>query len=735
MPTGIRYSLYMERTHIDRLLDGRHHDPFEFLGPTPTDGGGAVVRAFLPGASVASIIHSGRKEAMRRTHDEGFFEADVAWDATAEPYEISVSYPDGGGQCVVDPYFFPPLLTDFDIHLISEGTHYQKFERLGAHPRKEREIKGVHFAVWAPNAKGISVVGGFNLWDGRRHPMRVRGSSGIWELFVPGVSEGELYKFEIRTEKDILIKTDPYGVYAEVRPMTASVVWDLDKYRWSDHEWMEERRQRDWLSEKIAIYEVHLGSWMRGPEGEFLNYRDLAHRLVEYVREIGYTHIEVLPVQEHPLDASWGYQVLGYFSVSSRFGTPEDFMYFVDHCHDNGIGVIMDWVPAHFPKDAHGLAHFDGRFQYDHSHPFMREQMHWGTHIFNYYGRNEVANFLLNSALFWLRKYHIDGLRVDAVASMLYLDYSREEGQWIPNKFGGNENLDAIDFLKRFNELCHKDYPGVLTIAEESTAWPMVSRPTYMGGLGYTLKWNMGWMHDVLHYFQLEPIHRKHHHHDLTFGLIYAFHETFVLVLSHDEVVHGKRSLIDKMPGDTWQKFANLRLLYGFMYAHPGKKMLFMGGEFGQWNEWDSDAPLELELLEHESHAKLRLFLSDLNALLEQEPALPELDFSHEGFQWLDFSDSDNSVLSFIRRAKDGSDFLVFVFNMTPVPRTGYRVGLPEAGLYKEALNSDSASYWGSNMGNAGQVQAEDIPFNQWPCSVSLTLPPLGMLMLKPVKK
>lgn len=561
--------------------------------------------------------------------------------------------------------------------------------------------------------------------------MRSRGSSGIWELFVPGLAEGGLYKFELRTGVGVLLKADPYGFFSELRPMTASVIWDLDKYQWGDGKWMEERAGKDWHASAISAYEVHLGSWMRALDDGFLTFKELAHKLVEYVKRLGYTHIQVLPVQEHPYDESWGYQVLGYFAVTSRFGTPEDFMYFVDHCHDNGIGVIMDWVPAHFPKDAHGLAHFDGTFLYEHEHPHMREHMDWGTHIFNY-GRLEVANFLLNSALFWLKKYHIDGLRVDAVASMLYLDYSREEGQWVPNKFGGNENIEAVEFIKRFNELCHRDAPGVLTIAEESTAWAMVSRPTYMGGLGFSLKWNMGWMHDILEYFTKEPVFRKYHHHLLTFGLIYAFHENFVLVLSHDEVVHGKGSLLGKMPGDIWQKFANLRLLYGYMYAHPGKKMLFMGGDIGQFGEWDSASSIEWDLLGYDSHQKLQDYVSDLNRLVSNEPSLHELDFDPAGFEWIDFSDADACVVSFMRRAQDPKDFLVFVFNFTPVPRIDYRVGVPQGGTYLEVMNSDSSSYWGSNMGNSGEVRADCIPFNQWPCSMKMTLPPLGMIVLKP---
>ena len=719
------------KEQFNLILDGRHPDPFSILGPHPAGKGKTLVRAFLPGAIKAHVAAGDNVVEMKSVIEGGLFEASVKGKLACDGYQLKALYADGAEHTMNDPYAFSPLLTDFDLHLISEGTHYNKYERLGAHLREASGISGVNFAVWAPNAQGVSVVGDFDFWDGRRHPMRSRGTSGIWELFVPGLREGDLYKFELRTSAGVLLKADPYGFFSELRPMTASVVWDMNKYEWNDEGWMDKRREKDWHLLPSNVYEVHLGSWMLKEDGGFISFREMAHRLVDYVKRLGYTHIELLPVQEHPFDESWGYQVLGYFAVTSRFGTPEDFMYFVDHCHINGIGVIMDWVPAHFPKDAHGLANFDGTFLYEHEHPHMREHMDWGTLIFNY-GRNEVASFLLNSALFWLEKYHIDGLRVDAVASMLYLDYSREDGEWIPNKFGGNENIEAVEFIKRFNELCHRNYPGVLTIAEESTAWTMVSKPTYLGGLGFSLKWNMGWMHDILEYFTKEPVFRKYHHHLLTFGLIYAFHENFVLVLSHDEVVHGKGSLIGKMPGNSWQKFANLRLMYGYMYAHPGKKMLFMGGDMGQFGEWDSGTGMEWGLLKHEPHRKLQHYVADLNRLVSSEPALHELDFEPAGFEWIDFSDADSSVISFIRKGRSPEDFIVFVFNFTPVPRLGYRIGLPKAGVYREVMNSDSSSYWGSNVGNAGEVQAEETPFNQWPCSAGLSLPPLGMIALKP---
>jgi 1,4-alpha-glucan branching enzyme len=723
------------KTHMKKLLDGRHRDPFAFLGPHSEDGETVTVRAYLPGAEEAYVVDGQKSHEMERLSERNFFAATYERPAeTKKPYKLRVAYDSGTTLAFHDPYAFPHVLTEYDIYLMGEGTHYTKHEKLGAHVRTVNGVRGVHFALWAPNARGVGVVGNFNLWDGRRHPMRMVGASGIWELFVPGLSEGELYKYEIRTESTVLLKTDPYGFYAEIRPQTASIVWDLGGYAWKDRKWMKERQTRDWFSSPVSVYEVHLGSWARGEENSFLSYRELAHRLVEYCERMGHTHIEILPVMEHPLDASWGYQTLGYFSVTSRFGTPGDFMEFVDHCHQHNIGVILDWVPAHFPKDAHGLAHFDGTFLFEHEHPFQREHMDWGTHIFNY-GRNEVASFLLNSALFWLEKYHIDGLRVDAVASMLYLDYSRKSGEWIPNKYGGNENLEAIEFLKKFNELCHTRYPGVLTIAEESTAWPMVTRPPYMGGLGFSLKWNMGWMHDVLTYFSYDPVHRKYHHHNLTFGLIYAFQENFVLVLSHDEVVHGKHSLLDKMPGDLWQKFANLRLLFGFMYAHPGKKMLFMGGEFGQWSEWNEAQNLDWHLLKYDPHWKLQEYLRDLNELLAAEPALHEADFDSSGFDWIDMSDADGGVVSFMRKAKDPSDYLVVVCNFTPVARSDYRVGVPEKAVFREIMNSDSQMYWGSNVGNAGWAVAEEHIVNQWPCSLRISLPPLGMLVFKPQRK
>ncbi len=627
------------------------------------------------------------------------------------------------------------VLTDFDLHLIAEGSHYKKYEKLGAHIMEVEGSKGVHFAVWAPNARKVSVIGDFNDWNAKANPMQSLGSSGVWEVFVPGIGEGALYKFEIwsRYNKYRAQKADPFAFYFELRPKSASIVYDIGGYQWNDDGWMEDRSKNIFLDRPIAVYEVHLGSWMRIQEenGRWLTYTELADRLIPYAAEMGYTHIELLPVTEHPLDASWGYQTLGYFAPTSRFGKPKEFMHFVDRCHQEGIGVILDWVPAHFPTDGHGLGFFDGTCLYEHEDPRKGFHPDWGTKIFNY-GRNEVRNFLISNALFWFEKYHIDGLRVDAVASMLYLDYSRKEGEWIPNKYGGRENLEAIDFLKRFNEVSHEYHPGILTIAEESTAWPNVSRPTYIGGLGFSMKWNMGWMNDTLEYFSKDPVHRKYHHNNLTFSLLYAFTENFTLPLSHDEVVHGKGSLLNKMPGDMWQKFANLRALYGFMYGHPGKKLLFMGGEFGQWDEWNFEKSLDWNLLEYEPHRGLQRFVKDLNGFYRSEPSLYEVDFDYRGFEWIDFHDVEGSIISFLRRAKDHNDFTVFVYNFTPVPRLNYRIGVPEPGFYRERLNSDSSLYWGSNMGNSGGVMAEDIPFQLRPYSINITLPPLAVVVFKP---
>jgi 1,4-alpha-glucan branching enzyme len=624
------------------------------------------------------------------------------------------------------------MLTDYDLHLLGEGRHWKSYEKLGAQLRAADGAAGVHFAVWAPNAEAVSVVGDFNGWDGRRHGMRRRIPSGIWELFVPALGPGTLYKYRVHADGTFSDRADPYGFGAEVPPRTASMVVDLSSHAWRDQEWMAGRAARNSLSSPMTIYEVHLGSWRRPGEDRhrWLSYAELARELVPYCLEMGFTHVEFLPPTEHPLSASWGYQTIGLFAATSRFGPPQDLMALIDALHQAGIGVIIDWVPAHFPRDGHGLRRFDGTALYEHEDPRKGEHPDWGTLIFNY-GRNEVSNYLVSSALFWLDRYHVDGLRVDAVASMLYLDYSRKDGEWVPNRHGGRENLEAIEFLKTFNVQVHEHHPGVLTIAEESTAWAGVSRPTYVGGLGFSLKWNMGWMNDTLRYMRHDPVHRKYHHDELTFSLIYAFHENFVLPFSHDEVVHGKGSLLDQMPGDAWQKFANLRLLYAYMWCHPGKKLLFMGGEFGQWQEWNFDESLHWHLLAGESHRGLSRAVADLNGLVRREPALHELDFDGRGFEWIDCHNWQDSVLAFVRSGSNSRDRLLVCCNFTPVLRQGYRIGVPSAGVYEEIFNSDSAWYGGSNAGNGGPIQSAPQPHHGREHSLALTLPPLAVIVLK----
>ena len=626
------------------------------------------------------------------------------------------------------------LLTDFDLYLFNEGTHVRLYEKLGAHVVTIDERPGVMFAVWAPNADSVSVIADFNDWDPTATPLQPRQSSGIWEGFVPGISQGALYKYSIkpRFSPHRHEKADPIGFAAELRPRTASMVWDLSRYEWRDQSWIDRRGANQAFDQPISIYEVHLGSWKRAPETNgFLNYRDLGRQLAEYCQMMGYTHVELLPISEHPLDLSWGYQTVGYYAPTSRFGTPDDFRNFVDILHQAGIGVLLDWVPAHFPRDAHGLANFDGTALYEHADPRQGEHPDWGTKIFNY-GRNEVRSFLISNAVYWVEQFHIDGLRVDAVASMLYLDYSRGPGQWIPNQYGGRENLEAISFLQRMNEVVHTECPGVLTVAEESTAYQGVSRPPYMGGLGFSLKWNMGWMHDTLEYISKEPVHRRWHHNDLTFSLLYAFHENFVLPLSHDEVVHGKGSMLSKVPGDPWQKFANLRLLYAFMFGHPGKKLLFQGLDFGMGDEWSEAKSIDWHLLQYPYQSGLQRCVADIHQAYRTNPALHEVDFEWQGFQWLESHDNENSVFAFLRRGKNPDDILVVVANFTPVPREGYRVGVPTGGTWREILNTDSALYAGGNIGNGGQLWAEDQPWASQPHSLRLTLPPLGALYLRP---
>ena len=624
------------------------------------------------------------------------------------------------------------MLTDYDLHLLGEGRHWKSYEKLGSQLHVADGVAGVNFAVWAPNAEAVSVVGDFNGWDGQRHVMQKRIPSGIWELFVPGIGAGTLYKYRVHVDGSFSDRADPYGFGAEVPPRTASKVVDLAAHAWRDQEWMAQRAAHNSLTAPLNIYEVHLGSWRRPGNAphRWLTYAELERELVPYCVEMGFTHVEFLPPSEHPLSASWGYQTIGLFAATSRFGSPEDLMALIDALHRAGIGVIIDWVPAHFPRDGHGLRRFDGTALYEHEDPRKGEHPDWGTLIFNY-GRNEVANYLVSSALFWLDRYHIDGLRVDAVASMLYLDYSRKDGEWLPNCHGGRENLEAIDFIKSFNVQVHAHHPGVLTIAEESTAWAGVSRPTYVGGLGFSLKWNMGWMNDTLRYMRHDPVHRKYHHDELTFSLIYAFHENFVLPFSHDEVVHGKGSLLDQMPGDVWQKFANLRLLYAYMWCHPGKKLLFMGGEFGQWQEWNFDESLHWHLLAGESHRGLSRAVADLNNLVRREPALHELDFDGHGFEWIDCHNWQDSVLAFVRRGSRSRDALVIVCNFTPVLRHGYRLGVPAAGSYEEVFNSDSAWYGGSNTGNGGGLHSSPVPHHGREHSLTLTLPPLAVVVLK----
>jgi len=727
---------------IALLLRAENRDPFRLLGPhlvEEHEQRRVVVRGFFPRASEAFVLVQGSEPIPAgRIGSDGLFEAVLPFfpqlPISPGSYRWKVVEAGQTTREFHDSYAFPPLLSDFDLYLIGEGTHYLKYEKVGAHPVVVDGIAGVQFAVWAPNALRVSVVGDFNRWDGRTHPMRNRGSSGVWELFVPELAEGALYKYEIRpmSAGPPLLKSDPYAFRSELRPNTGSIVARLDRHEWNDSGWINYRSRNDWLSSPISVYEVHLGSWRRLIEdgGRWLSYIELADQLIPYLKRMGYTHVEFMPVMEHPFDGSWGYQTLGYFSVTSRYGAPEHFMALVDRLHQAGIGVFLDWTPAHFPSDGHGLGEFDGTHLYEHADPRQGRHPDWGTLVFNY-GRNEIQNFLISNALFWIDKFHIDGLRVDAVASMLYLDYSRREGEWVPNEFGGRENLAAIAFLKRLNEVVYARHPGVLTIAEESTSWPMVSRPTYLGGLGFSLKWNMGWMNDTLSYFSENSVYRKYHHNRMTFSMLYAFTENFVLPFSHDEVVHGKASLINKMPGDLWQQFANLRLLYGYMFAHPGKKLMFMGSEFGQRSEWNHEASIEWHLLEYAEHRGLQSLTADLNALYRNEPALHQVDFDWHGFEWIDCNDADSSVLSFLRRAKDPGNFIVVAANFTPVLREAYRVGVPEAGFYREIMNTDAEKYEGTNVGNLGGVHAEAIPWNNHPYSILLRLPALGATYFK----
>lgn len=718
-----------------RILEARHHDPFSYLGPQLLPDKRVAVRALVPRAHSLKVIlkDGGGSFEADLLHENGLFEAVLPATAWQKPYELEWQGQEGKIHRQEDAYAFGLCLGELDMHLFREGRHWKLFDHLGAHPRVINGVAGTQFAVWAPNARRVSVIADFNSWDGRVHPMRCRIEGGIWELFIPGVGLNAHYKFEMIGGNGALFnKSDPFAFFSQHGPQTASLTWDYTRYRWRDEAWMSRRAALDQYHSPMSIYEVHVGSWKRseGKEGRWLTYVELADQLIPYVKDLGFTHIELMPVSEHPFDGSWGYQVGGYFAPTSRFGNPDEFREFVDRCHQAGIGVLVDWVPAHFPKDAHGLARFDGTSLYEHADPRQGEHADWGTLIFNF-GRNEVRNFLIANALFWLEHYHIDGIRVDAVASMLYLDYSREHGQWVPNIHGGRENLDAIGFMKELNQQCYAQHPGVSVIAEESTAWGGVSRPVSTGGLGFGFKWNMGWMNDTLRYMQENPVHRKFHHGEATFSMLYAYDENFMLVLSHDEVVHGKRALLDKMPGDRWQQFANLRMFFAWMWTHPGKKLLFMGGEIGQWREWNHERGMDWEVLFGREHVGLQKLVRDLNALYTGNPALHTLDHSPGGFSWLDANDWERSIFAYVRQSPAGERCYVAV-NATPVPREGYRMGVARGGLYRELLNTDSEIYAGSNLGNGAGLTAQQVPWQGMPWSVVATLPPLATVVLGP---
>jgi len=717
----------MSLTLLERILQARHHDPFSFLG-LHSEGGAPILRVLRPHAEAVVMLLADGEQPLTLKDKRGLFE----WrgkQAPARPIRLRVQE-DGKTFEITDPYTFPPMLGEQELYLFNEGRLLEAYRTLGSHVVNHEGVDGVGFAVWAPSAERVSVVGQFNRWDGRSHMMRVRGGSGVWELFIPGMKPGDLYKYEIRNADsgEIRVKADPYGQCFEPRPGTAAVVPQPSSFEWHDGDWLETRAKADWLHAPFNIYEVHAGSWRRHPDGRYYSYRELADALVPYLQDMNYSHVEFMPLTEHPLDESWGYQTTGYFAATARFGTVDDLKYLVDACHRAGLGVILDWVPGHFPMDDWALARFDGSALYEHADPRLGVHQDWGTHIFNY-GRNEVKGFLLASADFWLRELHFDGLRVDAVASMLYLDYSRKAGEWLPNKYGGRENLEAIDFLREMNAMVHERYPGALTFAEESTAWPMVSRPTYVGGLGFSMKWNMGWMNDTLNYISLDPIYRRYHQNSLTFGQLYAYSENFILPFSHDEVVHGKGSLLGKMPGDAWRQFANLRLLSAYQMTNPGKKLNFMGNEFGQGREWNAGWELDWGLLQSHWHEGVQHCQRDLNRLYRHLPQLHELDFNHDGFAWIDCHDADQSVLSYLRRDRQGRA-VICAFNFTPIPRDGYRIGCPAGGLWREIFNSDSEWYGGSNAGNGAGLLAEEQPWMGFGHSLVITLPPLAGIIL-----
>ena len=720
---------------IFHIVNGEHSDPHTVLGMHEMEEDGrkaVVVRAFLPntaGITVIDYANKRKKYPMERLHADGFFEVTIADREEWFRYQLEYTDADGNTWRSYDPYSFSPTLSEFDRHLFGAGTHYEIYEKMGGRLMTHEGARGAAFSVWAPNAKAVSVIGDFNNWDARRSPMRRLGESGIWELFLPAAAEGDKYKFHVtQCDGRVVDKTDPYGVYAEVRPNNASVLYPLKRYKWKDRRWMTARRKYDFRTAPMNIYEVHLGSWKRAEGDRFLTYTELAEQLIPYVKEMGYTHIEMLPVEEHPFDGSWGYQVTGYYAPTSRYGSPDEFKQFVDACHQNGISVILDWVPAHFPKDDFALARFDGTALYEHQDPRLGEHIQWGTYIFNY-GRKEVANFLLANALYWMDIFHIDGLRVDAVASLLRLDFCKEEGQWLPNVYGGSENLEAIEFLKHMNSVIAEREPGALMIAEDSTAWPGVTKKVDEGGLGFSLKWNMGWMNDFLSYIKLDPIYRKYHQNKLTFGMAYHYAENFVLVLSHDEVVHTKSSMIGKMPGDVWQSFANLRLSYGFMMGHPGKKLLFMGGEFAQYSEWSEARSLDWHLLQYADHQEMQAYVKELNHLYAEESAFWAEDFDPNGFQWIECDDAESSIVSFVRRSQEKE--LVFLCNFTPVVHRGFSLGVPQEGVYHERLNSDAARFGGSDVINAVPLQSRAEPAGRCPFRVELDVPPLGMVILE----
>ena len=714
---------------IHAIVNGYHGDPLKVLGPHQFKADEWEVRAFLPHAQTASVVIGATTYPLTREDPAGFFCAVLK--GTIQAYRIRLVTWQATEFEIEDPYRFHTLLSSYDLHLFLEGTNYEAFRTFGAHLIEIDGISGVRFSVWAPNAESVQVCGVFNHWDKNSHPMCPR-EGGVWELFIPGLKGGEVYKYFVRSRLNLYqqMKSDPFASFAEVAPRNASITWHSPGYQWQDQAWLDRRAKGDILKEPLSIYEVHLESWVHGAHNKPLSYRELAERLVSYVKDLGYTHIELMPTMEHPFSGSWGYQVTGYFAPTSRFGNPDDFKFFIDACHQAGIGVILDWVPAHFPKDAHGLALFDGTRLYEHEDPRQGEQLDWGTLIFNF-GRNEIKSFLLSSAMLWLKEFHIDGLRVDAVASMLYLDYSRENKEWVRNQYGGRENLEAIAFLQRFNELCHS-VPGAFTAAEESTDFPGVTRPVFLGGLGFTLKWNMGWMHDMFRYFKFDPFFRRYHHQNITFSLFYSFNENYLLPISHDEVVHGKSSLIGKMPGDEWQRFANVRAFLGYMYGHPGKKLLFMGQEIGQYEEWSEQRPLRWELLQFGLHKGLQNLVRDLNHLLCTEAPMYEVDSHYDGFSWIDFNDTENSIIAFIRYSTAKKDLLVFVCNFTPVVRYNYHLGAPLAGQWTEILNTDSPVYGGSGVVADGKIHTEPIASHFLPQRFSLTLPPLGVIVLKP---